>query len=348
MTGAGSGVADDASARGAAPVAPARRAARLRARVGLALGAVAAAALLAEIVLRVFFPVVYMAPSRRWADEAWLEGINTGSAVPGLDYELRPGISAWAHGALVRTNSAGMRDRERPRAKPAGTLRIAAVGDSFTFGFGVAAEDAYPSVLETLLREGAPPGGPRYEVLNFGVGGYSTQDEALVVRHKVVEWEPDLIVLGYVANDPETDPIQPLHAYYHEPAWWQHSHVLRLAAQMRNVADVRRYGGGDYVTYLHRCPEKWRSVVDAFYDISVVAKRREIPVVVAVFPLPGDLAQQVERAARDCDFSVVHVPFPHDPAMPSELADGHPNPYGHRRAAEAIRDVIVRERLLAR
>lgn len=319
--------------------------ATIRRRVLLVLGSLVASALLAEGALRLFFPVAYMAPAARFGDEAWLEGINRRSTIDGLDYELRPGVRSQAHGVRVETNAHGMRDRERTIEKPPGVVRVAAVGDSFTFGFGVPAEDAWPAVLERLLNEARESGARPAEVLNFGVGGYSTRDEALVVRERVLAFQPDAIVLGYVCNDPETDPIQPLHAFYHEPDWWQGWHLLRLAAQAKNTADIRRHGGGDYVAYLHRGP-KWQTVLDGFDAIAAATRARAVPVVVALFPMAGDLREQVERAARDRGFLVVRVPGETDPSIPAELPDGHPNAYGHRRTAETLRDALLAERVL--
>lgn len=100
-------------------------------------------------------------------------------AIPGLTYELVPGLDQQSHAARVVTDSEGLRDRERTRVKPPGTRRIAVLGDSFAFGYGVEGDAAWPAVLERLL----PPGD---EVLDSGVGGHSTQDEAALREHKAL------------------------------------------------------------------------------------------------------------------------------------------------------------------
>jgi lysophospholipase L1-like esterase len=297
----------------------------------------------------VFAPVAYLAPGKAWGGEdagTWLERVNRRSDVPGLDYELQPNVSVFAHGAMVRTNAFGMRDVERTKEKPPGVVRVAALGDSFTFGFGVESEATWPAVLERLLNEGAPA--RRVEVLNFGAGGYSTQDEAVVLRRRALEFAPDVVVLGYVENDPETDPIQPLHAYYHRPRWWQHSHLLRLVANVANRWEIERWGDGDYVLYLHRSPAKWGSVTAAFRDVAQVTAAARIPVVVALFPAPGEVLALVEQAAKDAGFTTVRVPFSSYPSGACEQDDGHPNVLGHRVTAQALRDVLVAKKLLPR
>jgi hypothetical protein len=58
------------------------------------------------------------------------------------------------------TNSRGLRDREHPLAHPQTGSRIVAVGDSFTWGYGVEDDEAFPRVLEGQLL-GARAGGVR-------------------------------------------------------------------------------------------------------------------------------------------------------------------------------------------
>ena len=73
---------------------------------------------------------------------------------------------------------------------------IVAFGDSLTAGFGVAAEEAWPALIETRLRrEGLP-----YRVVNAGVSGDTT---AGGVRR--VDWvlrnRPEVAVVALGAND---------------------------------------------------------------------------------------------------------------------------------------------------
>ena len=48
-------------------------------------------------------------------------------------------------------NSLGMREREVPRDKPAGTHRILMLGDSFTEGNGVEVGDAFPAQIQAMI-----------------------------------------------------------------------------------------------------------------------------------------------------------------------------------------------------
>jgi lysophospholipase L1-like esterase len=86
--------------------------------------------------------------------------------------------------------------------KPAGTTRVAVLGDSIAFGYWVAEKDAFPRQLETMLAE-TRGAGPRVEVLNFGVPGYNLDQEIERLRTKALESSPDVVVVALCLNDLE-------------------------------------------------------------------------------------------------------------------------------------------------
>jgi len=105
----------------------------------------------------------------------------------------------------ITTNSLGLRGPEIG-PKPAGVRRVLALGDSFTFGHAVEASEAWPAVLQELL---AARGGPRYEVVNAGIGGYGTGQQLLLYDELQSRVEPDLVVLGFaVVNDVPRQPLR--------------------------------------------------------------------------------------------------------------------------------------------
>jgi hypothetical protein len=104
--------------------------------------------------------------------------------------------------AYLRINSLGYRDSEHEIAKPAGTYRIAVLGDSFAEARQVAQEDAFWSLLGHDLGTCPGLGGKKVEVLNFGVGGYGTAQELLTLRKDALRFSPDLVLLAfYPGND---------------------------------------------------------------------------------------------------------------------------------------------------
>ena len=98
------------------------------------------------------------------------------------------------------TNSRGLRDtREFAYDKPEGTVRVVALGDSHTQGYEVRQEATYSAVLERYLTKR----GVRAEVLNAGVSGFSTAEALAFLENEGYKYRPDVVVLGFYANDYE-------------------------------------------------------------------------------------------------------------------------------------------------
>lgn len=96
----------------------------------------------------------------------------------------------------VRINSLGFRDREFDVARSK-TCRLIAVGDSFTFGWGVSLEDSWPKRLETGLAQA----GFDVEVANLGFPGGNPIDYANIVGHAVPMLAPDLVMVAVLQGD---------------------------------------------------------------------------------------------------------------------------------------------------
>jgi len=82
-----------------------------------------------------------------------------------------------------------------PPKAPA-TFRIAAFGDSLTYGEGVAAEEAWPAVLERELQREY-----RVEVLNLGVRGFQSEDILRFAERLLPSLDADLVLYGVCLND---------------------------------------------------------------------------------------------------------------------------------------------------
>lgn len=113
-----------------------------------------------------------------------------------LGYSLRPNAAGWwrREGATyVRINSQGLRDREHTFAKPPDTIRIAVLGDSFAEAFQVPMEKTFWTLMEQRVQDCTRP--LKVEVLNFGVSGYSTARELIMLRQRVWQYSPDIVLL---------------------------------------------------------------------------------------------------------------------------------------------------------
>jgi len=128
-------------------------------------------------------------------------------AHPYVGFVLRPGFESRPESKRkVHINGLGMRGAEMAAAKPPGTYRILCLGGSTTFGTGATADDrSYPAQLERLLNVHAASqaGGAarHYEVGNCGVSGYSSAEDLVNLEMRLLEFDPDAILLYEGAND---------------------------------------------------------------------------------------------------------------------------------------------------
>ena len=98
----------------------------------------------------------------------------------------------------VQLNSEGFRGADLAGAK-AGAIRIACIGDSWTFGMPVNQDETYPSRLAEWLRQERPD--VPYDVENLGVLGYSSFQGLQLMKTRVLDLDPDVVVIGFGMND---------------------------------------------------------------------------------------------------------------------------------------------------
>lgn len=189
--------------------------------------------------------------------------VKAPSARPGLIEEHRPNARAKLMGVTVRTDAHGFR---RPgaaleAARRPDERRVVALGDSLTFGWGVAEDQTWPARLETLLRERCPESPAT--VLNAGVGNSNTSMQRARYELLAAPLEPEWLVLGYFVNDAEPDPEPADH-----PLLWRSSLAALLTtrvAQGRD-ADLRDYR--DFYGELYdEGRTGWRSTRRALADL---------------------------------------------------------------------------------
>ena len=138
---------------------------------------------------------------------------------PVLFWRLRPNANSDLNPESRYTqliNKAGFRDDDTPIQKQPNELRIITMGDSCTYGDGVANWESYPNVLEKLIRLSAPD--RPVSVLNAGVPGYTAYQIDTYLRSELLKYKPDVVTVYVGFNDnipaaggiPDKD-IKPLH-----------------------------------------------------------------------------------------------------------------------------------------
>ncbi|MDP2311241.1 MAG: SGNH/GDSL hydrolase family protein [Pseudomonadota bacterium] len=105
------------------------------------------------------------------------------------------------HAFIVTTNADGLRTA-LPKERAPGVMRVAVMGDSTVFGWGVDDGASIADGLQAALQapvDGAPP--RAVEVLNAGQPGYSTTQAAWLFDEVVAAYTPDRVIVFVTMHD---------------------------------------------------------------------------------------------------------------------------------------------------
>lgn len=233
--------------------------------------------------------------ARNYGGELTLRDLVKPSGSRQRCFELVPGAWGTFVQQPVKINQAGFRDREHAIEKPTGTMRIAILGDSIAFGWGVRQEERFGDVLENLLNSARETSGPVVECLNFAVPGYNTVMEEALLREVVLAYSPDVLVLNLVTNDDEAPNFIRL-----EPKVWALDRVFLIEAirdrmvgrplgdtarlLIGGVAEAGGRGHGQHVVGYrpelvppeYRFLVGWENMREALHKIAAVCRARGI------------------------------------------------------------------------
>ena len=330
-------------------------------KLALALAAIFVALLIGELIVRAFGAVPPVRPL--WASSR--KCIYQRADNPLLSIELKPNFrdpDPDLTRTYERTNAHGLRDRPRSIPKPEGVRRILLLGDSVVEGHGIPESQTIAHQWEALYEDG------RTEVLNLGISGYITRSEVELLEVKGLQFDPDVVVLVFVANDFQNFIVEalPLDTQVVRPNWSKHlfveSHLFRLLAIRFNLYD---FGINTAPLQRNRSAIGDNNVVDGLARLRELAVEHGFEPLIAIwpwltndairnmFPMPdGDGDLVIERLARMYDISSVRlsryfdehrdrydVP---DPRLAYSIGDGmHPSQKGCTVAAEALKRIVA-------
>lgn len=264
-------------------------------------------------------------------------------------------------------NSDGMRDREFTVNKPNNTIRIAGLGDSYTFGSGIKdVNDTYLKVLERMLN--SRTSGEKYEVLNFGIPGKDTEDELEIMRDKVLKYDPDIIMIGYVLNDlKNVDPNLKLPKKHLTVipyvGFWLgnlfYSYTLLEIKINKALINLGLRESTEEITLKEFQSEVNREYnAKLFEEIGAIAKERDIKVILIVFPIIYKLEDYpfleinnvISQTGKENGFYVIDLLEKYKEYEESELIvskyDLHPNEFGHKISAEGILEMFINDKTI--
>lgn len=261
-----------------------------------------------------------------------------------------------------RYNSLGFSDVEHSHEKDPEVFRILVIGDSVADGFGVErVEDIFPRILEEELRTS----GSKVEVINLGIMGYNTRQEVALLAERGLAYSPDLVLLAYCLNDRRVDDGFIMAGLWRRERALERDGLISIVdgSQMlfrskllllaysayRNLRSSSR-GSGD-LGRLKSFAED--SVVESLGILKDLSRRADFSVLVTVFPYLRDfetyslgndhdwIAQEAHRIGIDVlDLLPAMKGCRNGLFEEIRVDELHPNPIGHRCAAQAIAEHI--------
>jgi lysophospholipase L1-like esterase len=276
----------------------------------------------------------------------------------------------WGH--LVENNRYGFRERDFKTPKPPDVYRVMVLGDSLTWGAGLAVDERYTAIAEKLLNDGFPQ--KKFEVLNFGIPRGPTTKERDILQELHQEVEPDLIAVGFCLNDPQPKPQyysierQKLTNSIMGQAIDKTSYLLadlgllytakllndafyRFAEKLGIIPDANVALGRAY----DPLSSEWRSFVQALTDIKKISDERGLlPPVFAILNRAGGRNKlrlqwfhQVQTVAAQLGF----LAYDHELEIAGQLGnkssvinklDGHPSASVNRIYGEKLYQAVAR------
>jgi lysophospholipase L1-like esterase len=286
-------------------------------------------------------------------------------ADPYLPYKQRPFsvISGRSrtdeYDAEYRHNSKGFRDTEHSFAKPEGVFRIVGVGDSFTYGQGAQFEETYLYRLEKMLNQ---RGGnhPEVEIIKAGIPRYFPEAERLYLEHYGMKYKPDLILVGFLANDVidtflgidavtvSEDGGYLLPKEFGKIGVWLYfnSHLSRIILHKYRSYKNRRYRFSEVYKPDGFHEKDWQTVESEFGKMVELAGRAGARVAIIHIPQGIDddsysyPARRLSRLSQEQGFIFIDVLPAMKQAAGKETLywekDGHCNASGYRVIAETV------------
>lgn len=254
--------------------------------------------------------------------------------------------------ATHRINSMGFRSNEFEKVKAPGEFRVVTMGDSCTFGDGVANWDTYSIKLEDSLRKVLP--GKKVSVINSGVPGYTSYQCKTYLERELLKLKPDVVTIyvGFNDNVPATGSIPDANRAPTNLKLYTTYNILRKSRVVQLLDSfVTRYIrpikqpviSSDEGHNTFRVP--LADYEKNFCAIKELGDKHGFKVIVMTLPhvpfYESERNPWIRKAAKECSIPMMDLWYSMKALQISgenlfEPDGGHPNTLGHQRIAQFL------------
>lgn len=195
-----------------------------------------------------------------------------------------------------KTNSENLSDKEHTLMKKNNEYRIIGIGDSFTEGDGADADSTWLKFLERSLK--SLPIAREPEFFNAGVCGSDICFEYVLLKDKLLKYQPDLVLLVVNASDLtdlfirggmerfQTDGT----IRYKKPPWWEPiyaiSHISRLFFSVLGYSEIF------YNDKIGFCKNEKKILIDTILLFEKLAQENGFKLIVILNPTAEEIQTQ--------------------------------------------------------
>ncbi len=252
-----------------------------------------------------FDPLPGQVPKPNHQCDLWLRVVKTFNKTHKIMFHLQG----------ININSQGMRQLTEVINKKNEKMRIAFLGDSFTWGDDVVTALTYPSLFQAML--------PETEILNFGRGGAGLAHMYLTFFNKTVAYNPDMLVMTIFIHDLARDLPQPFRPY--------------LSVNETGELVVSNIPLPTHEEFLQRyTPPKLESALVDFITYTFLRSGKEKQAYAYGMTLVRPVVRELQRAMRDGTFIVAFLPF---------APDDDPDPVANEERYQQLIQMLEEEKI---